>query len=286
MTILYMKFYYNLSNKTKIKNHKSGEKIYLIYQYFLHKDPERQKEIEFCLKKNSENKHIHKIYLLNERIYSKNELGNPNMDKIIQINHKTRLKYKDVFSFVASQKLDGYIVFLNADIFLDDTIQNILKTDTNEKKTHCQLRFEYNASKNINSCLVFNKNGKPRRDSQDTWIYHSKYNIKKQKDLNLFDFYFGKPGCDNIFTYLMSSLGFKIYNDPYFIKTYHFHTTNIRDYTERSWLRLPYPYILIEPYISMENIRKFKYNKDFNNTEGNNYLTSKKAKKPFFNMFN
>lgn len=284
MTILYMKFYYNFSDKTKITNRKSGEKIYLIYQYFLHKNPERQKEIEFCLKKNSENKHIHKIYLLNERIYSNKELGNVNMDKIVQINHKTRLKYKDIFSFVESEKLDGYIVFLNADIFLDDTIQNILKTDTNEKKTHCQLRFEFNINKDINTSLLSSTNRRPNKDSQDTWIFHSKYNITKKKDLKFFDYYFGIPGCDNKFTYLMSSLGFKIYNDPYFIKTYHFHTTNIRNYTQN--MRIQSLYLLIEPYISIENIRKFKYSQDFKNTGGNNYLTPKKAKKPFFNMFN
>ena len=149
-----MQFYYNFSDKSRVTTRKSNEKIYLIYQYFIHKNPKRQKELEFCLKKNSENKHIHKIYLLNERIYSNTELANVNMDKIVQINHKNRLKYKDIFSFVESQKLEGYIVFLNADIFLDDTIQNILKTDTNEKKTYCQLRFEYKINKNINTCLL------------------------------------------------------------------------------------------------------------------------------------
>ena len=49
--------------------------IYLIYQFFVHKDVNRHREIQLALKMNVQNPLISKIYLLNERIYTKDELG-------------------------------------------------------------------------------------------------------------------------------------------------------------------------------------------------------------------
>ena len=257
-----MNIYLDYSNKSIINSCKTQENIFLVYQYFVHKNPERQKEIEFCLKKNVENKHITKIYLLNEKIYSKKELGDIETDKIVQINHKHRLKFKDIFQFVKTQKLNGYIVSINADIFLDNTIQNLLNTNPNEKKAYCQIRFDYKKNKNIDKCLVFD--GEPRPDTQDTWIYHSNHNIINKKQIDLFNFHFGKPGCDNKVTYLLWILGYTIYNDPYFVKTFHFHTTNIRNYNEG--MRIPSPYLLITPYISDKNINQLAYNNDLGKT--------------------
>lgn len=71
------------SGKTPTRKHKDQEKIYLIYQYFIPKDEARKKELQTCLKFNADNPHIDTIYLLNEKIYSKGELGIEN-DKIKQ----------------------------------------------------------------------------------------------------------------------------------------------------------------------------------------------------------
>ena len=48
--------------------------IILIYQFFKHRKEERNYEIKECLWKNANNKHIDRIILLNERIYSQEEL--------------------------------------------------------------------------------------------------------------------------------------------------------------------------------------------------------------------
>ena len=60
-------------------------KITLLYQFFIHPNEQRNKEILFCLKKNVENPHIDTIYLLNERIYSTGELGGIISDAYIAI---------------------------------------------------------------------------------------------------------------------------------------------------------------------------------------------------------
>ena len=92
------------------------EPITLIYQFFIHEDNVRNKEIRKCLKFNVENKYIDKIILLNERIYTDDELGIKDK-KIRQVNINKRLSYKDVFNCVHGDNLKGYIITCNADIF-------------------------------------------------------------------------------------------------------------------------------------------------------------------------
>ena len=76
--------------------------IYLITQFFLPKDSRRQKEVQYCLRKNCENPWIHTIYLLNEKIYSEKELGvtSKHMEKIQQINIAKWIEFYDVFVFI------------------------------------------------------------------------------------------------------------------------------------------------------------------------------------------
>ena len=77
-----------------------------------------------CLARNVSNPWIDKIYLFNENIYSDEELG-VKSDKIIQKKINNRLSYKDIFDNVDNYNIEGYIVFCNADIFFDNTLQNI-----------------------------------------------------------------------------------------------------------------------------------------------------------------
>jgi hypothetical protein len=130
---------------------------------------------------------------------------------------------------------------MNSDIFLDKTIEKLHKSDIHvEKKMIALLRYEYDPT-NIVKSKIFG----PRHDSQDTWIIHSKFNIRPEHR-KVFDFEFGKPGCDNKITYLMTVLGYEVVNDPAFIKTYHVHSNQTREYTFMD--RVPDPYALVVPY--------------------------------------
>ena len=108
--------YLSRSGKIPIKSVSDKDKIYLIYQFFVHRDVTRSKELRKCLKFNVDNPHIDKIYLLNEKIYSKEELG-VESKKIEQRNIVNRIRFKDIFEFVKREKLIGYIITCNADIF-------------------------------------------------------------------------------------------------------------------------------------------------------------------------
>jgi len=182
--------YLSKSGRIYTKEKADTQPIYLIYQYFVHREASRNKELQDCLRKNVENPHITKIYLLNEKIYDKKELG-IDSSKIEQINIVNRIKFKDIFNFVEKESLKGYIVTCNADIFFDKTIDNLRKsTMSTKKQLLAQLRFDY-TNKQLGKCKLFG----PRADSQDAWIWHSNFNPNKEE--KIFNIMFGKPGCDN-----------------------------------------------------------------------------------------
>ena len=231
------------SKQTPRKEKRDTDKIYLIYQYFIPDNDIRKKELQSCLRLNVNNPHIDTIYLLNEKEFSKDELGIEN-DKIKQIITGNRLKFKKVFEFVKEEQLQGYIVTNNADIFYDNTIDNLRKTTlSTNKQILCQLRFEYTDTK-LGKCKLFG----PRADSQDSWIFHSNFNPIEAK--SAFNFVFGNPACDNKLIYLFHVLGFEVFNDPFLIKTYHNHKTEQRNYGLDV---LNKPYMLISPYIHCRN---------------------------------
>ena len=218
------------------------DNIILITQFYISSNNARHAEILQCLKFNLNNSLISKIYIITERSYTDEEMkisNNPNKSKIIQINIGKRLKYGDVFDIVEKHKINGYIVLANSDIFFDSGLSMLYKTGLiNNKKIYSLLRFEYE-DPDLNKCKIFG----PRGDSQDTWIFHSKFNIEKSHR-KIFNFQLGVPACDNHINYLFVILGYKIHNEPFLIKTYHNHRTNFRTYTTltekvtKPWIRL------------------------------------------------
>ncbi len=213
-------------------------KIDLYQQFFLHPSEERNSEIKTCLKMNVINPFINKIYLLNERIYTPEELGVEDA-KITQIPIGSRLKYSDVFHWVnldvTLNSHSGYIIIANADIFFDETVETLLKSDLNQKPTiMAQLRYDFDGTPT--GIKIFG----PRGDSQDSWIYHSKYNKELINNKKLFNFELGKPGCDNSLLYLFKLLNFSLINDPEAVHCIHYHQTQIRNYTIKDLIKKPY----------------------------------------------
>jgi len=247
-----------LSRSTDInKTKEEPGNINLFQQFYINKIYERQNEIRKTLLYNCNNNLINNIYLLNERIYTDEELG-VKSDKIKQIVIGKRMTYQDIFTFVENNNIDGYIIISNSDIFFDKSIKNIQKCQViKDKKVYCLNRFNFN-SKNL-SGLDLDLSGRP--DCQDVWIYHSKFNnILFNKDI--FDIELGTPGCDNKIIYLFKILGFNCYNEPEIIKSYHFHKIMTRNYDQNT-KRPNYPYYAIFPVLKhdyIDNCRnKFNY---------------------------
>jgi len=211
---------------------------------------QRNTEIKECLHRNYLNPHITKIHLLNERVYTDTELCDGKVDgqtgsKIVQTNIGKRLTFKDVFKYIRENKISGYCVLTNADIFFDTTIRKLLYSSiSNTHQMFALLRYEFRGETDLSKCPIFG----PRFDSQDTWIIHYSKNIESESVMSrikethekAFDIEFGRPGCDNKFAYLANVLGYEVINDPRFIRTYHYHSNEKRNYTRNDVIGQPY----------------------------------------------
>lgn len=219
-----------LQDKINPENYNNDD-IYLITQFYIpSNDEKRYNEIKTCFRRNLESSFFKKIFLVNEREYTKEELGinDKEIKKIQQVvfNSGTRLKYSQALGLVKHLKLQGYIVIANSDIFFDETINNIRKSSISEDKAiYAQLRFDF-TEKRLRDCKLFG----PRPDSQDAWIIHSKF-LPSDIEIIKCDFFLGAQGCDNHLAFLFLQSGYKVYNEPCVVKIYHYHTEQKRNYT-------------------------------------------------------
>ena len=258
------------------------DKINIFCQFFIHQNEERYKEILFCLSKNVQNPYIDKIYLLNERIYTLEELGEIVSDKIIQVDINKRLSYKDVFNYINNNNINGFFCIINADIFFDETLQQLHLTNLAEEKyMFAQLRLEYNNT--TKQSVVLNQIS----CSQDTWIFHTNFIQDIINNIDNFNFFLVILGCDNKILFLLKILDFKIINHPNFIKTHHYHSTQIRNYIDEDRLLSPHAYVKPINYFN-DNKNNEKNNDDDRNVLLNDnkklyeYIKEKLIKKEKF----
>jgi len=191
------------------------EPIHVVTQFYLPSDLGRLAEIRRALRSNVENPHVDTVTLLNEREYAPDELG-VQSPKLIQCVIGNRLKFSDAFEAMSP----GYTVLLNADIFVDETISHVRRTDIHTRRAmFALLRYEPTG--------LFG----PWANSQDTWILHSSTKLGPS-ELKSFRFELGRPGCDNKVAYLFASMGYEVYNDPLLIVTHHCHASSARNYPD------------------------------------------------------
>ena len=205
--------------------------IYLIQQYFVSDNRERQNEIKYCLRMNIKQNLFTKIILLNERIYTKEELGLENIHNIIQVNINRRMMFSDVFMAIKKMELDGYIVFANSDIFYDNTIKRLFQSSMiNKPIVQCLAKYDI---KETHDDKFKYKRHHNITGSQDSWIIHSKF-IPKDSILGLFSFNFGIWECDNRLMYLFDKYNYLVKNEYERYKAYHYHMTQHKTYQKKS----------------------------------------------------
>lgn len=183
--------------------------IRLFYNYYQDSNIERRKEIDLCFYKNLTNPHINMIVIESQQKLTYNNY----IDRINQLANP-----------------DDISVFCNSDIYLDDTI---LKTQyMKPRDVYALSRWDVDKQGNAK---FWN-----RKDSQDTWIVRGKV-----EPLNG-DFALGTPGCDNRIAHEFQKSGHLVSNPGISIKTYHVHTSNVRNYN-KSTPSVPPPYLTVEP---------------------------------------
>jgi hypothetical protein len=177
--------------------------IRLFYNYYQDKNPVRKQEIDFCLEHNQNNPHFN----------------------MVMVDSAVKPTYKFFFNQINEiTDPDDINIICNSDIFFDDTIQ--LALNIKEKEVYALLRWEWHPS----GRALFLE----RHDSQDTWIVRGKVE-------NVFgDFSLGIRGCDNRIAHEFHKAGYVVTNPSKTIKTYHYHTSRVRNYTMADVVPPPY----------------------------------------------
>ena len=212
--------------------------LWLVTQYYEPDKKRRRLEIETCLQNNLACPIIDKVVLLNERVCA------PKHEKIEEIIIRKRLSYADVIRWIyENAPRDIMVVFANADIFLDAESWRLLwSTDIETTpKFMALLRWDVETG-SAEGAKLFG----PRADSQDTWVISSNAVKGVAWDWAALDFPFGKGGCDNAITIEMVKKRFLIGNPSLTLKTYHFHSSEVRNYNPRDIVDKP-AYLYIQP---------------------------------------
>jgi len=224
--------------KTKIiTNNQKIPKIILLYQYYKVKENKevfenelyvesRQKEIDYCLIKNSENTFIDEIHLLVEEIFDLSFV--PNLHKVKQILIYKRLTYYSAIQYYNARLSNEICILCNSDIYFDDNINFIKNIDFSLRIILALTRYNL-FSKNGISLL----NGKECDESvkasyikpyqmtiwsQDVWIWKSNHVIVSKNA----DFHLGRVGCDNYIAYLFHMSNYSVINPSQLVCCYHY----------------------------------------------------------------
>lgn len=208
--------------------------INIILQSYPESNPDRVKELNYCLKKNLENPYVKMVYDFGSGIeLFDSDSGSSDValkNKYKQITHTKWLTFEMAINFAntkhefnTSNKRE-YWCILNLDIFLDDKSNwNTIRGQLNNGFIYAQSRHEFNilgtgadskivAAMDINFAQLFHAN------TQDAWLFKTPLNISNID----FDFELGFLGCDNAIADRFVRAGYKVINQPITYKIFHY----------------------------------------------------------------
>lgn len=195
----------------------------LITSFYLDKKPERQRELEHCIRMNVNNSHIDKMIVILEG--KKEDFPVLNYDKILVIE-APRPTFKQFFELANLMTSENDIVMIsNTDIYFNETLSLLDGVDWHNKCLALS-RWHYNDNHQI---ILHNE-----QYSQDVWIFKGKI-----APMSYCDFYLGQRGCDNRIAYEIYKAGYNVINPAHSIQCIHYHMTEIRNYGDEV---IPKPY--------------------------------------------
>ena len=180
--------------------------IHLYTTFYPEKTPDRLRELQASLKKNSDNSSINTITVFNEG----GDLSSFKSSKLQIISIEQRPTYQDFINYInANSNTDDIHIIANTDIYFDKNIE-VLK-HINLKDT-CLALSRWDTADTIKPKL-YNHN-----DSQDVWVF--KGPIKENLSAI---FPLGVPRCDNRLLYELEKAEYMVLNPAFSIKSYHIH---------------------------------------------------------------
>jgi len=219
--------------------------LWFITQYFVPDKAKRRREIRACLEANLDCPYIDKVVLLNEE-----EASLPSHPKMEQHVIGKRVSYGDILRWVCDHAPeDAIVAFANADIFADSDSWRLLWSVNLETPARFFALLRWDVEGTDKAAQGAAKLFGPRNDSQDTWIVSAaavKRAFAAPIDWVPFDIPLGKAGCDNAITIEMLRKKFEVVNPCINLKTFHYHSSQVRTYDPREIVSKP-AYLYIQP---------------------------------------
>lgn len=207
--------------KSEMEENKNS--MHLIVQYYRCATPERQAEIDTCLRNNLLNPYLTAIHLLTEEQFDL--LQFPNNEKIVQVIIGERLTFERAFRYANEADPAGEYVWVlsNADIYFDERLQCLLDVRI-DNVVFALTRHDVQDDGSIKLVDESFAHG-----CQDAWFFKSPLPM----DRMFAGFSLGIPGCDNRIAYEFIHAGYKVINPAYLLRALHLDLTRKRDIRER-----------------------------------------------------
>ena len=214
-------------------------KHYLLSTYYQAKNPDRQAEYDFCIKKNKV-ADFDRIYLFVENDEDKELAYEEHGVEVINIGK--RPTFRDFFVFFSNEEFaDSINIIANTDIFFLNMqqVDNNLPRLVRGKSCFALSRYDFHLNRPSD---LFD-----RPDTQDTWVFNGNEGLLNVQNI---DFTMGLAGCDNRLAYELQQAGFDVLNPSRTIQTFHYHEVALRTNADESGqqiVRIPPPYLLLPP---------------------------------------
>lgn len=190
-------------------------------QYYRTRSPERQLEIDECLRRNLNHPGISRMVLFCESDAPPVPKGTVPVEVV---NSDERITYAEWFRWVQRQG-SGIGLLLNADMYLDEGLEH-LEASFNRPDAFLALT-RYNPGH-----AGFHLNDYPHW-TQDVWGVRADAELPESL-LYASSFPLGFPGCDNRIAYVMWSHGFRVRNPCYYVRSVHLQASTARAYNKTS----------------------------------------------------
>ena len=190
-------------------------------QYYRTRTPDRQLEIDECLRRNLNHPGISRMVLFCESDAPPVPAGTVPVEVVTS---DERITYAEWFRWVKRQG-SGIGLLLNADIYLDEGLEQLGRTFDRPDVFLALTR--YNPGK-----AGFHLNNYPHW-TQDVWGVRADAELPESL-MYASSFPLGFPGCDNRISYVLWSHGFHVRNPCYHVRSVHLQASTARGYDKTS----------------------------------------------------
>ena len=208
--------------KSEMGEHKN--QLHLIVQYYRCATPERQAEIDTCLRNNLLNPYLSAIHLLTEEQFDLSQF--PNCDKIVQTVVGERLTFERAFQYANDTDHDGKLIWIlsNADIYFDESLR-LVELKNLAGTLYALTRHDVQPDGAMKLVAESFAHG-----SQDAWIFTTPVDLIRMYT----KFRLGIPGCDNRIAYEFLRHGLVVTNPAISIKCIHLDLSRETDIAKRT----------------------------------------------------